>query len=183
MLKNFPSLLVIYFIGMSTSVAQHCPWDCTGFLMVKTDASPAEVKKLDPVLTDANHRIVIDTLYGTNKNTFDTCRFLYFDDFIAYRTKRIQLHHYYMYDTMLHFAKGYYVVHYNYCKYQGSGDPNLFLRFKNSSGTYTFIPIPYSNRIHLHNFNVEIIEHKTDQLVSMSQPYIIMVRKEDLGLK
>jgi hypothetical protein len=183
MYKNFLSLLAITFIGSLPSAAQHCPWDCTGFLMVKTDVNVAEMRRLDPVLTDAGHNIVIDTLYGTNKKTWDTCRFLYFDDFMAYRTKRIQVHGFYAYDTMLHFAKGYYVVHYNYCKFQKAGNTALYVRIKNSSGDYDYIPIADDKRIHLHNFNMEIIEHKTEKLVSMSQPYVITIRKEDLGLK
>ena len=102
MKKSLLSLFIILWIGAN---AQHCPWDCTGFLMIKTNASEAEMKKLKPVLVDGRKKPVVDTLYGTGLPTYDLCTFLLYRDFKKYRTERIKLHWVYQYDTLLSKSK------------------------------------------------------------------------------
>ncbi len=176
------SLIASLLLALPVSLtAQHCPWDCTGMLMLKTDATAAEIKKLQPALVDENKNTVIDTLYGTGSDqTFDTCYFLLYNDFVKYRAGRIQLHHWYAFDTLFHFAEGNYVVHYNYCKYGKEG--KLFIRYNDSSGTsgYRYKEVTAMNRIHLHDYNREIREHQTDQLRKTLSPFVIDFNRKDL---
>ena len=72
--------LFILLIATLTTSAQHCPWDCDGMIMIKTDAGKEEMKKLDPVLVDVNKKLILDTSLGAD--IFDLCRILYYDDFL-----------------------------------------------------------------------------------------------------
>ena len=176
----FLSLLII---TVSTS-AQHCPWDCSGLLMIKTDATKGEMKKLDPVLVDINNKPVIDTLYGSGAGTYDLCRFLYYDDFLKFRINRIQVHYWYGYDTVYHFAKEHYVVRFNYCRYSTDGPTDLFIRYNDpsSSSGYKYIEIPASRRIHLHDYSREINKGQTAEILQSIQPFILNISRKEFGL-
>src|SRR6476620_4865408 len=93
--------LFIFVLLLSNNFlfAQHCPWDCTGMILLHTNLPKENLYKLDPVLTDENKNEIYDTVYGTGKDTWDECKFLSYDDFTAYRTGRIAVHHFYEYDT------------------------------------------------------------------------------------
>lgn len=150
-------LLFILFFSPLLLKAQHCPWDCSGMILLDTRLSGAEFEKLEPVLVDRDKKIVIDTVYGTGVDSFDSCYFLSYADFTSYRTKRIQLHYWYKYDTLYHFAAHFYLVRYNYCRFGKEGNTDLMIRFRDpDSGTYRYIDIPVGRRIHLHNYNMEI---------------------------
>src|SRR6266498_1925316 len=155
----FPLLFISQFCR-----AQHCPWDCTGMVMLQTDILKEKVYKMKPVLVDGNKKVITDTLYGTGLPTYDRCDFLEQSDFTAYRKKRIAIHYFYQYDTSYYFAEGKYIVHYNFCAYRGK---KLYLRFNDPSSQklkYLYVAIPASNRIHLHEYNNEIMEKKTNEL-------------------
>lgn len=155
------SFILLLFLSRQAA-AQHCPWDCSGLLMLKTTLTVAEFNQLSPMLVDGDKNPVIDTVYGTGVDSYDTCRFLYYDDFVDYRTKRIKLHYWYNYDTLYRFAKDHYVVRYNYCKYKKAGNSDLFLRYKDTvTKEYHYIEIPLSRRIHLHDLNREIRDKLT----------------------
>jgi hypothetical protein len=172
-------LLTSLFLFLKAS-AQHCPWDCTGFLMLKTDATEAEMQMLRPVLVDADKQVVIDTLYGTGKDTYDSCIFLEYRDFVKYRTARIKVYYWYQYDTVLKFAKDYYVVHYNFCK--NSGKP-LFIRYTGPGhGHYHYIEIPDEKRIHLHELNAMILAKDYEGILKKVEPNIISVNRSQWGL-
>ena len=91
-----------------------------------------------------------------------------------------------MYDTVYHFAAGYYIVKTNYCEYSTR---RTYLRFKEPYSNelkYRYIEIPSSAFIHLHDYNNEIREKKTAILQKAVAPSIIevpcekwMLRKED----
>src|SRR6185295_4818129 len=98
----------------------------TGMILMKTAIPKEQLYKLKPVLVDENKDIIIDTIYGTGLDTYDTCKFLYYNDFMKYRGGKVSLHHWYAYDTVYQFASGYYMVKTNYCKYKSR---KLFLRF------------------------------------------------------
>jgi len=122
-------------------------------ILLKTAVTAAEFRQLNPVLVDKNREIIVDTIYGTGLETYDSCRFMHYDDFMQYRTERIKLHHWYNYDTMYYFAKDHYPVKYNYCRFKYNGNNDLFLRFNDPvTKVYGYIAIPVNCRIHLHDF-------------------------------
>src|SRR4029078_2084383 len=146
------------------SFAQHCPWDCSGMIMVETPVSKGMVYKLEPVLVDEEKKVIIDTMYGTDKPTYDRCDLLSYDDFTKQRTKKIAIHHWYEYDTFYHFAAGLYIVKYNFCEYK---DKKLYLRYSDpssQSNPYRYIEIPGNIRIHLHDYNSQMRERKTEEI-------------------
>jgi hypothetical protein len=173
-------LLVTGLLTFGSLNAQHCPWDCTGFLMLRTDASYKEMKQLQPVLVDGKKQVIIDTLYGTGKSTNDLCEFLYFDDFKNYRAKKTELHHWYAYDTLLDFSAGHYVVHYNYCRYRRNGTNDLYIRFidPHDNDAYHYIEIPASQRIHLHDFSSQIMDRNFTAILDTIEPAIIKIDRK-----
>lgn len=177
-------MIIFLLLACSMAKVQHCPWDCAGFLMIKTDASKAEMEAMHPVLVDARHQVVVDTLYGTGKETFDTCRFLYFDDFVKYRKERSKLHSWYGYDTMLEFAEGYYVVHFNFCKYDRDAEGPLFIRYAGPGHNHDhYLPVPVEKRIHLHEYNTEIRNKNYSAILKAVEPSIITISRKEWGLQ
>lgn len=153
---------------------------------MKTNVPVLVINNLNPVLVDTDKKIVIDTLYGTGKNTYDTCTFLYYDDFIKYRTERIQLHYWYAYDTLLSFAANHYLVHYNFCKFKWDQQGSLFIRWndpESKTTAYRYIEIPASSRIHLHDYNNEIRNRDKNAILKAIAPFILSIRREEWGLK
>lgn len=182
MKRSFALLLVLL---PCLAGAQHCPWDCTGVILLKTDVTAAEFKKMNPVLVDSDKKIVVDTVYGTGKDTYDTCWFLGYEDFIKYRTERARVHHWYGYDTLLHFARGFYLIHYNFCRFKWDGRSVLFIRFNDPSTSiarYSYIEVPASRRIHVHDYNREINERRTAEIVNAMQPHIMEVSRREWKL-
>jgi hypothetical protein len=164
------------------SFAQHCPWDCTGMIQLQTDISKETVYKMRPVLVDEKKMVVTDTIYGTGKDTYDRCDFLFYDDFVKYRKKKIAIHHWYQYDTMYHFAEGRYIVHYNFCKYRGK---KLFLRYidpYSKSKGYRYIEIPADKRIHLHDYNNQLRQNETAELKSATKQFVLEIDCEKWGV-
>jgi hypothetical protein len=156
--------LTILLIATMVAKAQHCPWDCSGLILLKTEVAKEEIYKLQPMLVDENKKLIVDTLSGTNKPTYDTCSFLYYDDFLANRTERAKLHQWYKYDTVLHFAAGYFVARINYCDYRNR---KLYLRFEEPHSRdvkYKYVEIPASSVIHLHEYSREIQEKKMKKI-------------------
>jgi hypothetical protein len=180
--------LLLFLLVMITAVvnAQHCPWDYSGMILLQTTAGREQVYKLKPVLVDENKKRITDTIYGTGLPTYDICNFLYYDDFQAYRTKKISKHHWYAYDTIYHFAKGYYVVKVNFCKYQHK---KLFLRFTDPYSSvlrYRYGEIDSSALFHLHSYSADINARRTDKIREAVKSFIFTVdcekwllRKED----
>jgi hypothetical protein len=165
------------------TVAQHCPWDCTGMIMLQTDIPKEKVYKMEPVLVDENKKLITDTLYGTGLPTYDRCDFLEESDFTAYRKKRMSLHYVYQYDTSYYFAEGKYIVHYNFCEYQ---DKELYLRYNDpvaSKLEYAYVAIPASNRIHLHEYNNEIRGRETNKLKQAVKEFVLIMPCAKWGLK
>jgi hypothetical protein len=155
--------LIIFFVLTPWCLfAQHCPWDCIGLVQLQTTIPKATVYRLHPVLVDENKQIIIDTMYGTNKPAYDSCWFLFEADFTKYRERKIAIHQWYQYDTFYHFAAGFYIVQYNFCKYQGE---KLYLRYTDPYSTsYHYVEVPQEMRIHLHDYNNQMRENKTDEI-------------------
>jgi hypothetical protein len=178
-----PAFLILVILLSQLAKAQHCPWDCSGMILMKTTIAKEQLYKLKPVLVDENKNIIIDTIYGTGLDTYDTCNFLYYDDFIKYRAGKISLHHWYGYDTVYHFASGYYMVKTNFCKYKGR---KLFLQFTEPGKPglkYHYLEIKPASLFHLHDFNREINERKTAEIKKAVLPFIFIVNEKDLGLQ
>ena len=149
-------------------------------VMLKTSVTKEIVYELRPVLVDEEKKIITDTMYGTNLPTYDRCEFLNYEDFTEYRVKRIALHHWYEYDTVYHFAKGSYIVKYNFCKYAGK---TLYLRFADpASKQYHYIEIPEERRIHLHNYNNQIRERRTEEIKNDLKNVILVLNCKEWGL-
>lgn len=178
---KFFSFLLFGVCSTFCSFSQHCPWDCSGMILLQTNIPKEKLYKLQPVLVDENKNEITDTVYGTGKDTYDKCEFLSYEDFTAYRTKKIAIHYWYGYDTFYHFTKGGYIVKYNFCKYEGK---KLYLRFRNTKSVtsgYQYIEIPGDKRMHLHNYNRELTGRETGQLQKMTKPFIRTVNCTQLG--
>jgi len=174
-------LPVIVLLLSVTATAQHCPWDCSGMILLRTDLSPTEFRQLQAVLVDGKKEPVVDTIYGTGAATYDTCNFLYYDDFLAYRTSRIPVHQWYRIDTVYAFAAGYYVVRFNYCEYR-RGNTDLFIRYTEPGkdpGVFKYMTIPLSRRVHLHDYNGPINRRETAEILRSIEPMILVVRREE----
>ncbi len=176
-------LLLFSFVPISV-FAQHCPWDCSGMILMKTNVSAAELKNLNPVLVDANKNIVVDTMYGTGLETYDTCRFMFYDDFKAYRTERTKIHYWYRFDTLYTFAKEYAVVRFNFCRYERSG-AMLYVRFnslKDSGDKYNYIEVSQNNRVHLHDHNMQINRKEHDVIREAVKPVVLNISRKQWEL-
>lgn len=177
------TFLALLLWTSSATCAQHCPWDCTGMLVVQTNIPETELQQLHPVLVDRDKNILIDTMYGTGKNTSDTCELLSYAAFQAYRIQRITLHYWYRYDTMYAFAKDRYLIKFNYCKYR---DQDLFIRYTKNLGGETivgYILVPAANRLHLHDYNRELISHNLARLQALTASAVLTLNCEKWGLK
>lgn len=168
-------LFILSFLILQTGLAQHCPWDCAGMILVQPDIVKTGLYALHPALVDENKRLVVDTIYGTGLNTFDTCRLLSFEDFTRGRTQKIKIHHWYAYDTVYQFAKGDYLVKFNYCKYRQA---RLYIRIDDPAkvGAFRYIEIPQEKRIHLHEYNQQLQQKKVAELKKLTQPFILPMK-------
>jgi len=167
------ALVFMLLIFSQLTNAQHCPWDCSGMIQIHTNTAKETVYKMNPVLVDANKNIITDTMFGTGLDTYDRCDFLYFDDFVDNRAKKIGVHHWYQYDTVYHFAEGNYLVKYNYCKYQGQ---KLYLRFTDLySKKYHYMEIPQSRRIHIHDYSHQLQEGDNAIIRKKIKNFIILM--------
>jgi hypothetical protein len=178
-----PVLILFLLVVCQITNAQHCPWDCTGMIMLQTDVPKEKVYKMKPVLVDENKKVITDTIFGTGLPTYDRCDFLEHRDFTSYRAKRITLYHFYQNDTAYHFAEGKYIVHYNFCEYR---DKELYLRYIDPASKkikYLYVAIPASNRIHLHEYNEEIRERRTDELKQALKDFVLTMPCTKWGLK
>lgn len=177
-------IIFLFFISISfISSAQHCPWDCSGMILLNTTISKEKLYKLHPVLVDENKKEVIDTVYATGSDTDDNCEFLSYEDFTAYRTKKITIYYWYGYDTFYHFTQGGYIVKYNFCKYR---EKKLYLRFEDAytrGVTFRYIEIPENLRMHLHDYNNELTGRKTKELKKMTQPFVLNITCTQWGLR
>lgn len=173
-------LLSLLITTISTS-AQHCPWDCSGLLMLKTDATREEMKRLDPVLVDINKNPIDQKQYADGTDSSNLYRFLFYDDFLEFRLSRIKKNNWNMYDTVYHFAKDHYVVRINYC---GNRTSDLFVRYNDPAAAdgYKYIEIPPSRRIHLHDYSNEINRRETEKIIQSIEPFILTISRKELGL-
>lgn len=164
------------------SFAQHCPWDCSGMILVKSPVSKKNVYKLQPVLVDDEKKVVVDTMYGTDKPTYDRCDLLFYDDFTNQRAEKIAIHHWYEYDTFYHFAAGSYVIKFNFCKYQ---DKKLYLRYSDpySASLYHYVEIPQNIRIHLHDYNNQLRARKTEEIQDSLKTSVLTISCDEWKLK
>lgn len=178
-------ILLLFIFKFFLAKGQHCPWDCSGMILLETDATSAEMSRLNPVLVDGDRKVVIDTLYGTGLNsTADTCQFLVYEDFLKFRVAKTAIHYWYSYDTVYHFAKGHYLVKYNYCKYNRNNE-SLYIRINdlnNKPSGYRFIEVTADKRIHLHNYHRLLSYRKTGEMLTALAPMVIFISRVDLGL-
>ncbi len=153
--------------------------------MITTDAGKKEMKKLDPVLVDVNKKLILDTSKGPD--IYDLCRVLYYDDFLKIRIDGMGENdpYSYKYDTAYHFAKNHYVVKFSYCTYNRADKPSeLFVRYNDaaSASGYSYIPVPYSRRIDLHQYNRFINTGATAEILKSIQPFILTITRKEFGL-
>lgn len=176
--------IFLFLISLNAN-SQHCPWDCSGMLLLKTNITATEFSTLNPVLVDKGKQVVVDTIYGTGLDTYDTCRFLFYDDFQQYRTERIKTHYGYGHDTAFHFAKDHYLVRYNYCKFQKDGEGELFIRYNDPSGepgAYRYLPVSAESGIHLHDHRLQMNRREYSGILEKVQPQILIAKRKDWGL-
>lgn len=162
--------------------AQHCPLDCCGMLLVKTDLSTEQLYALHPVLTGPNKKTIVDSLFSSKKIFTDTCKLLYYPDFLAYRSAKIAANNFYHYDTLCYFAKGYYVIRVNFCTYRNQP---LYIRFTITDGSkpkYQYVAVAAASLIDLHNLFPLIIHKKTELILPKIAPFIITIDSVQLIL-
>ena len=58
-------------------------------IIVETPVEKGTLYKLEPVLVDEEKKVIVDTMYGTDKPTYDRCDLLFYDDFTKQRTKKL----------------------------------------------------------------------------------------------
>jgi hypothetical protein len=163
--------------------AQHCPWDCSGMIIIETPVPKEKIYALKPVLVDEERNVIIDTIYGTDEPTYDRCDLMFYDDFVKDRTGKIAIHPFYEYDTFYHFASGEYVVKYNYCKYR---EEKLYLQYSDpyaKSTLYHYIEIPNGIRIHLHDYNNQLRERKTEEIKADLKNSVLILNCNEWNLK
>jgi len=181
MRRVFVALLIHLTI---TAPAQHCPWDCSGMILLKTNVSAAEFKKQKPVLVDADKNVIADTVYGTGLETYDTCRFMFYKDFKSYRTERTKIHYWYRYDTLYRFAEEYAVVRFNFCRFK-MPEGRLYIRVENTMDTarpYSYVEVPPGKRIHLHDYSRMINEKAHQSIRDSIQPFVLDLSRRQWGL-
>jgi hypothetical protein len=58
--------------------AQHCPWDCSGMIIVETPVAKGMVYKIRARIGSMKKKkVIVDTMYGTDKPTYDRCDLLF----------------------------------------------------------------------------------------------------------
>jgi len=152
-------------------------------IVLQPDMPIKAIDKFHLVLADENKRPITDTIYGTGKDTYDRCVFLSYDSFTKARSEKITIHHWYSYDTVYKFAKGNYIVKYNYCKYQGK---KLYMRYLdqyNRALVFHYIEIPESNRIHLHDYNDELRNGQGEKMKEATKKNVIVLTCGDFLLR
>lgn len=181
MYKNL--LFVFSLLSVLPVFSQHCPWDCSGLILLQTGIPKERLYQLQPVLVDENKKEIINKMYRTEAGTRDAFSFLTYEDFTTSRIKNIKLNNWYRYDTAYHFAKGKYLVRYNHCDYYGK---KLYLRFTDPYTlglTYRFIEIPESKRIHLHSYSGMLNKNKINELKDITEPFVLKVSCEEWKLR
>jgi hypothetical protein len=176
-------LLSVLFSQWFSLLAQHCPWDCSGMILLESDVPESVIAKLQLALVDENKNELNDTVYGTGKDLHDPCIFLPYKDFMAYRVDRIAVDRSYQHDTVYRFAEDLLMVKFNYCNYR---DRKLYLRFINrhaSPGSYYYVEIPDSLRIHLHEYSTELYAGKKEEIKKKVQPFIVRLDCDAFFLK
>jgi len=169
------AFIIMVLIISQRMHAQHCPWDCSGMIQVQTNISKELVYKMKPVLVGEKKRVITDTMYGTGLDTYDRCDFLFYDDFVKYRKNKIALHHWYQYDTVYHFAKGKYIVKYNFCEYMGK---KLFLRYNDPYSKtimYHYVEIPANKRIHIHDYSHQLMEGEIAGIEKVVKKFVLVM--------
>lgn len=180
----------IRFILLSLSFAlaasaQHCPWDCSGLILLKTDVSREEMLQLQPVLCDGSRQLVIDSVYGSGATLADTCRFLAYEDFRQYRISRTTISHWYKYDTVYSFAKDLFLVKYSYCRFKEPGT-TLYIRYRSrrqGKWQYNYIAVPETRRVHLHNYYRELNARDSAGLRKQLEPFVLQLDRARFGLR
>jgi len=165
-------LLFIILFWSGSVTAQHCPWDCSGLILLEPGIARDRASKLDLVLVDKDFHVIADTIFGSGTDNHPVSRFYYYDDFLADRIKRTGNQRWYRYDTVYHFAAGTYLARYNFCRYDNE---KLFLRYTDPvsrEDIFRYIPVPDSNRVHLHDYHALLNALDTAQMKKETAPFV-----------
>jgi hypothetical protein len=182
-MKKFLFLTAYSLLHFTYCFAQHCPWDCSGMILIETPVPEEQINSLDPILVDEYHKLITDTVYGTGLDTYDACEFLFSDDFTECRKKKTEQNHFYTHDTAYYFTQNKLVVKYNYCLYK---DKKLFIRFVDPYRRdlyYHYIEVPENKRMHLHDYNEQIRNRSYKGMDTIIQPFVIQVRCSEWMLR
>ena len=177
-------LLICFILSTAELLAQHCPWDCSGMVLVSSAITPAEYKKLQPVLVDSNKNVLISEYSVTGKMIPDTNFLFSYEDFMADRTIKIATFSWYVYDTIYHFAKGHFLARFNHCRFSRQ-QAKLFIRFNDVSGAsavsgaYHFIPVPLDKRIHLHDHQALFWDKNISAMQEAVKPFVMNIERKE----
>jgi hypothetical protein len=86
---------------------------------------------------------------------------------------------------MLEFAKGFYIVRYNFCKFKdGANGAPLYIRYMGPGhGHFHYIVVPTNKRIHLHDHNNNIRDKNHEAILKEVEPKIIQINRAEWGFQ
>jgi hypothetical protein len=156
-------LITLLFITKLLA-AQHCPWDCSGIVILDWPANKS-FPSYTVSLVDKNHEVV------SNHNVYESpeSKFQLYGDLKKELSSKIPQNHWYENDTVFHFAEGSPVTLYNYCDYRG--DLFVEVRFNTTSQKWYF-KLNEDQKFHLHN--MDLWQGKTPQ--SFNSKYRVKIR-------
>lgn len=169
-------ILLALLLSVTTGInAQHCPWDCSGLVVVKTNIPVATLKQMGFVLVDENKKIITASRKGDSKAFMDTSLLEPYDEFVAKRKAGLNDYHWYQYDTAYHFAEGKYLLHFNHCD---GYKKKLYLRYQRAGAAgikFLYIEVPDNKRISLHDFSDELYGRNYKAISEKIKPNILFL--------
>jgi hypothetical protein len=173
-------LIIVFIAATLPGIAQHCPWDCSGMVLVETNLAPKQMEQAHLMVTGENKKPVIDTFSNEGKPFYDTCRLYPYAEFLKKRKEQLKTYRWYQYDTVYHFAENKYLVRFNLCRFYGK---KLFLSFQHP---YTrnlqiiYIEIPDNKRISLHAISDKLYKRDYEAISKEIAPMIMRLDCKEL---
>src|SRR5688572_18135654 len=132
------------FFSIGTASAQHCPWDCSGIVILDWPADK-KFNNYQVRLVDSSYKVVF------NHNVYEKTesQFSIYEELKKQLNLKISKYSWYEYDTVLNFAAGSPVALYNFCDYHGE---DLFIEVKSKKGpsNKNYFKLNEDQKFHLH---------------------------------
>lgn len=168
-------LILLTFLLPAATNAQHCPWDCSGLVVVETNIPGATLKQMGFVLVDEHKKIITTSRTGDGKPFMDTSLLESYDEFVNKRKAGLNDYRWYQYDTAYHFAEGKYLLHFNHCD---GYKKKRYLRYQRAGAAgikFLYIEVPDDKRISLHDFSDELYDRKYKEISEKIKSNILFI--------